>query len=265
MNNPIILFLQNLDLSSDEITLISLLIRNGSQSASEICSASNINRIKVYRILASLKKDGLIYYNPNVRPTLYSPPSIDHLTKLVEQKRNQVQQLATNYINTYPLIEKLYQDRANEIKVIHYTGRDQARELVWNSLQAKKSVKSFGYRSLRESLGYDFLVKWWNEMIIRKIPNYMIANPETYRMKSTPGPKEKAGFLPVEEKNWQQRYFEKKELLIINETFIYNDVFSLLHWDEKNIFGVEIHHPFVARQQEYMFDDLWKRAKTYKD
>lgn len=257
-------FLQYLGLDTHESHVVHTLLEHGELSALEIARISGLNRVSVYRFLERLIKIGYVLNSPAEKPARYRPPTLHFFEEEVEKKRAEVQILGQSYVSALPQLEQLYGKRANDIKVFHYVGRDQARELCWNSLSAKTSVKSFGYRSLRESLGYDFLVKWWNEMAHRRIPNYLIANPETFKMKSASGPESKPKFAP--NGNWyHRRFFLKNEILIINETFIYDDVFAVLHWDEKQIFGVEIHHPEIAKQQELVFDLLWGKAKEYKD
>jgi sugar-specific transcriptional regulator TrmB len=236
----------------------------GEMTVLQISKKAEINRITTYKILRELSEKGLVKYNPNIKPLKFSPPSQNIFEEKVEQKRLSIQDLAKSYLDAFPDLEKLYREHTNEIKVKTYFGREQARELCWNALKANGSIKSFGYRSMRESIGYDFLVKWWNEQITRGIVNYMIANPETYKLKTCPGPVEKEGFLP-DNGIFIRKTFEVSEMLIINETFIYNDVFAVLFWNNTSIFGVEIYHPEIARQQEIIFDDLWNRAKEYTD
>lgn len=256
------LLLEQLGLDKNEVKVITALLECGELSALGIARHSGVNRVSVYRVLDRLVKDGYVLNSPAEKPARFSPPSLQFFEEQVEQQREHVQQLGLSYVSALPDLEQLYGKRASDIKVFHFNGRDQARELCWNSLKAKTPVKSFGHRSLRESLGYDFLVRWWNEIAHRQIRTYLLANPETFRMKSDPGPESKEKFAP--NGAWyHRRFFLEKDFKIINETFIYDNVFAVLHWDDKQIFGVEIHHPEIARQQEYVFDLLWKQAKVY--
>jgi sugar-specific transcriptional regulator TrmB len=256
-------FLEKLDLDRKQAQILELLITEGELHIPELIKKTRMSRIMVFRILASLEELGFVSALREKRPIVYRPLSLSMLEEKVEAKRTAVQELAESYINALGSLEKVYGLHANEIKVIHYTGREEARELCWNMLQATSPVKSFGYRSLRESLGIEFLVNWWNETVRRKIATHFIANPETYRLKSMPGPVTQDGFLP-EDGLVLRRYFDEADFPITTETFIYNDIFATLHWDDTNIFGVEIHHPAIARQQEAIFDFLWTAAREYE-
>ena len=63
---------------------------------------------------------------------------------------------------------------------------------------------------------------------------------------------------------WRTRIIDPKILKITQETFIYNDVFAIVQWGPKEIFGVEIYNQQVADQERAVFNVLWKMASKHK-
>lgn len=256
-------FLKKFNLSADQQNVFHKLVVGGEQTVLQLSRLTKINRTSLYRVLDELESLGFVTKGAKTKTTKYTPIPLELLEAKIEQEHARVDDLSRSFIALLPQLEGLYDSRKSDINVIHYTGREQARQLVWNSLKAKNGIKSFGYRTMKEAMGIDFMYKWWDETVLRKIKTWMIANPDTFEMK-TWGNETPLASAYVASELYLKRYFEKSELEIINETFIYNDVFAVLQWDEQQVFGVEIHNNSVARQQELVFDFLWKKAKEYK-
>jgi hypothetical protein len=45
---------------------------------------------------------------------------------------------------------------------------------------------------------------------------------------------------------------------------IYNDIFAVATWKNKQLFGFEIENSEVAKTQKSIFDIMWKVAKPFK-
>jgi hypothetical protein len=66
------------------------------------------------------------------------------------------------------------------------------------------------------------------------------------------------------EEYWQVRYLDPEELSMEFEMLVYNDVFAMYNYIDKEIFGVEIYNEKLASMQKQIFDFIWLKGRSMK-
>ena len=255
-------FLKMLGLEDDESKVYVFLLQSGESTVLEISKGVKINRTALYRICERLRENGYLKKIVEANTTKYEAASVDFLRTKIDILDQNIKDIKDSYEDIRSTFDKLSSLKSNKIKVIHYTGREEVKQLIWNSLDAKGVIKSFGYRTLSEAVGPTFNKKWWNESVSRNLVHMLLANPGTLEMKdSQEDAVVRRRYADRAEKIWQARILDPKVLRITQETFIYNDVFAIVQWDKTQVFGVEIYNKAVADQEAAVFDVLWKLAK----
>jgi len=251
----------SLGLSEDEARIYHSLFGQQSLSIYQISRLSKVNRTSTYRILDTLEKKGFVHKSPKAKKLEYIATSLEWLELRLKEKKVQTEKAFETFQENLPILKARSKYNQGEINVIHYSGKKEVQQLLWNSLKAKKVLRAFGFRSSREALGLNFLLKWWNEMVFRGFEYRMIANPETFKMKFQSEKLTKKKFFKPN--YWKIRSIPESALPIQHEVLIFNDTYSILQWNSKQIFGVEIVNKVVAEQQKIYFDFFWEKAKPY--
>lgn len=257
-------FLSELGLTQEEVTIYLSILKNGPSTVLEIARDTQLKRTNVYRFCEQLGKKGYLLKNAQWRTTRYEAASLDFLETKIKSLEDKADWIKNRYHDLLPSFENLQKTKDRRIEVIHYSGQDEVRQLIWNSLKARTVIKSFAYRTLSEPLGKLFIVRWWNQHVRQNIKSQLIANPGTFEMKDRVDKYTKEKYLKHPTSIWRTRVIDPKILRITQETFIYNDVFAIVQWKPKEIFGVEIYNQQVADQERAVFNVLWKMASKDK-
>lgn len=256
-------YLKTLGLDLDDISIYTFLLKSGQSTVLSISRDIGLHRIGIYRKAEELEKRGLISRIVKNKTTLFEITGAVGIERLVKDKQEEEKLLT----NKFPDIQKMISTYTNDAKsyfdIKYYSGKRQLQQLLWNALSAKELTRSFGYRSLREFAGADFISLWWRELIERQIVCNILANPGTFELKRTIP---RNGF--VDEKKeaeiWFPREISTDLIKIETETFIYDDVYAVIQWDEDRAFGFEVRNQVIANQEKRVFDILWKMGKEPK-
>ena len=218
----------------------------------------------LYRQCEKLAHDGYLAKLSDFKTTKYEATSLDVLHTKVEELSENVSRLEKDYFEASEMIENIHKVNKSEVKVIHYDGAEEVKQLLWNSLSPNDGkVYSFGYRTLREAVGRNFVEKWWTESVRRNIINFILTNPKSSEIKNsykTLDDKAFKQFGTSKSNVWRERVLPGKVFKIRYETFIYNNVFAVVQWKKGDIFGVEIYNQEVADQEKEIFKVLWGMA-----
>lgn len=260
-------FLELLGLSDDEIKVYIFLLQQGGATILELSKGVHINRTALYRLCERLTEKGYLKKIPELHTTKYEASSVEFLKTKIQTKQRQLSELEVHYEKVKDISKRITSLAASRIKVIHYSGREEAKQLLWNYLDAETNPCSFGYKTMSMFIEVDFIINWWNELFKRftkkGLTERFLANPGTFEMKNEIDKDTKIKFLDSPQKMTKQRVIDEKVFKIYYETFIYNDVYAIIQWDKNKIFGVEIYNQYVADQERAIFDVLWKMAKPY--
>ncbi|MDD3647235.1 MAG: helix-turn-helix domain-containing protein [Candidatus Dojkabacteria bacterium] len=263
MNTLIKNIVKSLGLSEQEARVYESLFGQASLGIYEISRLSKVNRTSTYRILTNLEKRGFVHKSPKVKKIEYTASNLEWLELKLKEKKEISESILESFKANRSLLQKRSNPYGERINVVHYSGKKEVQQLLWNSLKANKILRAFGFRSSREAIGLSFLVKWWNEMVFRGFEYRMIANPGTYKMKYETEKLTKKKFYKPN--FWILRSIKDSTLPIRHETLIFNDTYSIIQWKDEQIFGVEIINQTIADQQKILFDYFWKAAKPFRN
>lgn len=253
--------LKTLGFKNHEILIFFALIKNGPLTISEISKYTQIPRTTVHRVIIMMLKKELVERIIKHKFNLIKAQDPEYLKVILKEKVSTINNVEKN-INSVVSSLKAYSTPAiKRTEVMYYEGREGIKQLLWNELSAKTEVLSLTYRTLSEITGKEFIIRWWNENIQRKIKNKCIGNPGTSEMKNAVDKDIKEKYLPTPPILLEERIIKKNVIKIIQETFLYNNVYAIVQWDRNQAFGIEIYNEVVADQEREIFKILWKMAK----
>lgn len=250
-----------LGLAEEEVDVFVFLLQQGPSTILDISRAAGINRTALYRLCEGLTEKGYLKKLAERNTTRYEASSIEFLQTKVDEHRANSLALQKQYGFVEEAYKKLVKLEDNEIKVIHYTGSEEIKQLIWNTLNSHDVNVGFGYRTMSEAVGSKFIVRWWNECVRRKKRQKVLANPGTFAMKNSVDAATKEKYADEMFSVMEEREIDPEIFRINQETFIYNDIYAIVQWKDNFIFGVEVYNQAVADQQREIFKVLWKMGE----
>ncbi|MBI4990736.1 hypothetical protein HZB96_01425 [Candidatus Gottesmanbacteria bacterium] len=254
-------FLNKLGLTDDEARLYLVLNQSGPLSVLNLSRQSGINRTKVYRIIESMQRAGIIEEIIDQHKKLTKAVSIDTLELLIKEQESKTKYLR----DTFPTVSNLIagQKAVSQpgTKVFFYRGAEGVRQQVWNTLKTKEELLGYSYRPLSELIG-KYYEEWYEEWIKRNLKMRDIFSDSYIEGKKSL--KQKIDSLDFKSRNIISRYIPSKMLNITHQMDIYNEIVSIYHWHEGEIFGVEIYNEKVANMQRQLFEMVWRMAGKLK-
>lgn len=255
MMNKLHEFLDRLGFSSEENMLYSILAKRESLSILHLSRISGINRTKVYRIIEKMHQKGLVEEIIDEHKKLVRIAGTDKLELMVKEEEARLIKLR----ESFPVISKILSENPSlyqpGTKVLFYRGKEGVRSQVWNTLKTKGELLGYSYRPLSELIG-KYYEKWYQEWEKRGLRMRDIYSDSYLEGEKTV--KQKLDSLEIKSKYIISRYISSKILNITHQMDIYNDIVSVYHWHEGEIFGVEIYNEKIALMQKQMFEIVWK-------
>lgn len=248
--------LEEFGLSSIEAEVYLYLLNKDPQTILGISRNLSIPRTTIYDVGRLLIEKGLVERVIEYKRQKLRAFSIDILASVISQEKDRLAKLSKNLIFLKKnLVKKV--DLNTQTQVRYYSGATGFKQMMWNSLKAQK--EHFGYSELgwTKIVGHKFMRQWMEEMIRRKIQDRVIINPK----------KETLAYLTDQEENsFRKKYqitriLDEKQLYISGDTTIYNNIFAVAWWKQKEVVGVEIENFELVKTQIAIFEIIWKQAK----
>ncbi|MDD3647370.1 MAG: helix-turn-helix domain-containing protein [Candidatus Dojkabacteria bacterium] len=257
-------FFKKLGLTDEETAVYLFLLQNGISTILELAGGVRINRTNLYRICEKLSREGYVKRIAGRNTTKFEAVSVDFLRYKIYEKKRKAIELKSQYEEMKQSLGKFSKVSELKIKVIHYSGKEEVKQLMWNYLETRGECLSFGFRTLSEAVGREFVIKWWNEAKRRGIYDKMLANKGTFEMKNAVdiGARKKLEYGLYE--NLEERTIDERVFRIYYETFIYNDVFAIVQWEGNFVFGLEVYSKELSDFKRREFYHLWELAKPAK-
>lgn len=256
MNNQTIEgFLKQLGLNGSEVKIFESLVEKGSQTILELSRNTEINRTNIYRILETMKKQGLIEEIIDENRRLVKAVDLSRLELLVKN----IESKAKTLRDVFPIVSNIISSSKESFqpgtRVIFHRGVDGIKQMVWNTLSTKTEVVGYTYRRLDEIVGKKFSEEWYAEWIRRKLKMRDIYSDEYLKsMKKVVG-------IKYSPKYFQSRFISSKILSVNHQVDIYDDIVAYYNWFEGEIFGVEISNKKISTMQRQLFEIVWKIGK----
>lgn len=233
------------------------LLENGVSSALTLSRNLRVARTKVYRILDKLEKLGLVIIRLNERGQKFEASNIKELSLLVEEKEKETEILKSNLPVIEEQLKKIVNVGKKESKVLYYEGVEGLKQVTYNSLRAKKELltmeikdmDAFLDRQYAENLRLKFIER---QIFIRTLSNLTHMLPWT----------QVAGEMV--EKYWEMRHIPESQMKIKFEILIYNNVYVMYRYRDREVFCVEIYNQELANMQRQIFEYMWQKAGKFK-
>lgn len=254
-SDDIISYLETLGIDPQGAKLYKTLAAKGPQTLLQISRETRIERTKLYRSIEHWVGQGIIEEELSHKTKLFRAASVERVRLLVMQKKASIDALAGSFSAFSDQIASLQQDVVST-KVLHYKGREGARQMLWNSMRAKDELLSYVCRNWQEAVGQTFFNNWVGEF--RKMgiknrelrhPNFLATIDESKLLYADLGPTYQWRNIPVSSVN------------ITHSMDIYNDVVGISYWNGDDMFGVEMYNEHIAAMQKSIFNHYWRLAK----
>lgn len=164
--------LENIGLTKNESKVYLSLLKEGTSKSGGILKQSGLNSGKIYEILDSLKKKGLISESliNNVKHFTAAPPSqiLEYLHKQKEELEKDEEEIKKEI----PLLEKLRQTKSKEIKAVVYMGLrgiKTAADEALDGMEKGQEILAMGVTEKKNEKFNEFWRQWTLRRIQRKI------------------------------------------------------------------------------------------------
>ncbi len=256
-NKDLIQNLIEIGLNESEAKLYLELTFVDSISILELSQKSKLPRTTVYRIcekLVNKRFASWVMKENSTKVRANHPKVLDSLLKEKQDELNSFEKSLESLklmISTSPL--KLY-----NTEVRYYQGVEGFKQLIWNSLKAKKEIVGYSVYGRKKVVGDKFYEQFTIEFNRRKLRDKVIINDDVLQMV-------KETLKSVHQQTINDiKYIDKKRFYVAGDVTIYNDIYAVCYWNESDVIGVEIENSELVKMQKSIFEILWEIAKPIK-
>lgn len=251
--------LQKFGLSKNQSLIYLYLVAHGELRIQEIVGITRIPRSSVYECLKGLLKQGLVEEIIEYKFTRYKAYPIGSIRHGLNEKLNELQSQITDLNDLEKAITLLPKKNTLPATTVrYYKGVSGARQLFWNTLNAKNTVYVFSAYGRSKFVGKSFYMDFVRESQIKKIKEKVLINPTERAINFI---KRDTGTSLARTKLNDLKVLKEENILIQGETFIYNNIYSQINFDSEGIDGFEIESDSFTKMQRSLFETLWKVAK----
>lgn len=258
MKTKLLNFLKRLGLTDEEAATYTYLVENGDSSVLAISRGLSTGRTKLYPLLANLEDKQLIAASKRRYGTTYAALPLDSLDYLVKESERESELLRSFLPTAKSNLEDLASNVAGGTKVYQFTGPEGLKQANYNLTKAKGEYRVLEAAPLQEhySISKHYADKLRQIWVDKGIRSYDLTNDPNWSVE---------GNNPNYADLSAARYIDPEVFTIEFETFIYNDVVTLLNYEADDVLCLEIHSPALAKQQKQIYELLWCQAKPIKD
>ncbi|MEK7577283.1 MAG: helix-turn-helix domain-containing protein [Patescibacteria group bacterium] len=249
-------------LSKQEANLYLALSGKPALTALELSRLLRVPRTSVYDNLTNLIEQGLIERIIKYKSQQFRAYPIETLQSIVDTQQSNLTVLSNSlaYLKTHIHEASLATSTATQVR--YYHGTTGIRQMMWNALSAEKENIGYSIMGRKEIVGSAFLKRFLEEFSRKKLIDRVLINSTKHTLQYlTDGNLSIGGKLA----NFERiRVLETSQLRITGDTTIYNNIFAVMYWQQKEIVGVEIENPELVAMQKSIFENLWTLAKPLK-
>ena len=247
--------LTSFGLESEESEIYLLLLQKGVMTALVISRETNLSRTKVYRILDKLISKNMVTIRLDDHGKKFEANSYSELEMLLAQKEAELGRLKGELPYIFNQLALITNRSAVGSKVLYYSGADGLKQITWNSLKATEPLRIFEISSMSEFMDQSYAEKMREEFVSHQIKVRQITNK-----------KHLSAYTNNSElvKLMEYRYLDPKEMEIVFEVLIYDNVVAIYNFTDEDKFGIEIYNEKLAKTQKQLFDFVWSKAKKMR-
>ena len=241
-------YLEKLDIEPDATRVYIELVKTGHTSALQLAKATTISRTQVYRHLEALQKHGLVSAEQLSYGTLYRPLPLDNIESLIANREAEAAAIRRNLGGMVQALQALAGGSGPKATVQHYYGRAGLKQVNWNLTKADKEFRVFEAARLSQHLDQAFARRCREQCIQRGLHTRDLTNALTIKHKEVE---------PIDRNLSQYRHIDPDLLTITFEVYIYNDIVTMLDYQQSNEMAIEMHHPSFNKMMTQLFDAMW--------
>ena len=250
--------LEKFGLSENQALIYLFLVQHGELRIQEISNETQIPRSSVYENLKVLLELGLVEKVIDQKFTRIKPYPVGSLRHGLNEKLLHLQTLTADLEDLEKSIESLPDVKLPSTVIRYYKGISGARQLFWNSLNAKSTVYVYSAFGRSKFVGKKFYMDFVEQSREKNIKEMVLINPTSRALKLI---KRDIG-SPLARTNIKDiRFLKEKKLPIKGETFIYDNIYAQINLDAMEINGFEIESHNFTKPQMFIFKTLWDMAK----
>lgn len=240
-------------LAPEEAKIYLHLLENGNLSALQISRNMKMARTRVYRLLDKLEKKGLVTQKFDTLGLKFTAAPYNQLELLLAERQSELDKLKRTMPTLFFQLAGLPKESGS--KVLYHHGVDGLKHVTWNSTRARELRIYEVSESMTAFLPQEFSEKVRAEFAQNKTKISQLTN-----LKNIGYTTDVAEAI----RYWTPKYISPEALAIKSEVLIYNDVTALYHYQNKDIFCIEIENSDLATMQKQLFDFIWLHAQPMK-
>lgn len=250
-------FLQNLDLTKNEVDLYERLLKLGEVPAQALIKESKLKRPTVYKSVYSLEEKGLVSQRKIYKKIHFQAAPPAKLLEIADSKYDNLNRTKENLQALLPQLSSDYILSTEKPIVRMYEGLEGLKEIYLDILKEKQPGFSILQTDDMDPFLDNWIINYFTPRRIRaKMPLKMI-----YASKV----KNKTHF---KKKDIAYRRFSKVVPIDLfpfqHEVTIYGNKVAFIHYKKSsNLIGVVINHPFFAQTLKGWFNLAWEGAEKY--
>lgn len=246
-----------LGLEAPEVEIYIHLLKSGTISALEISRTLHIARTRVYRILDKLQGKGLVVQKFDTLGLKFSASPYSQLELLVAERQSQLTSLRESMPIVLSELEKISRQPNSGSQVLYHHGIDGLKHVTWNSLRAKDELRIYEVSdSMTAFLPQSFSERVREALVSNRIHTLQLTNLKEIHAYTK--------ITKIITDYWSPRYIPVSSLSIKSEILIYNNVTAMYHYQDNDMFCVEIMNDDLSLMQKQLFDFVWRSAKPMK-
>lgn len=248
--------LRQAGMTKDEALLYANLIQAPATHL-QLSRVANMNRTKVYRVIADLEEQGLVTRRSDDRGMFLIASDPLFLDEQITKREIETSMQRTALERAKILLPALAADiSTNDFAVYTYEGAEGMRQMQWHELQTEGILYAMGYLTYEELIGSRSWAEKFRERVADKgYDTYEIISrlPANYDPHFT----ESESFL----EHYKGRTLSSSVLPIFAPMVMYNDTVAIYQIESERKFGIEIVHAGYAKTMRKMFEQYWAIAE----
>jgi predicted DNA-binding transcriptional regulator len=239
----------------DEAVIYRYLLGKPPQAVLAVSRGLHIPRTRVYRLMDKLIARGLATQEVGEQGIRFAPADYRALELLLAERETELSSLKANFPSFLSQLSATAGTQAGKASIAYHTGLAGLKHVTWNSLDAAGDLFIIEKSDMTAFVDREFAEDMRREIARRQIMVWQLTTMPHYPEWTD---------VPECLDWWKLRYIDPKELPVICEQLVYNDVYALYNWTDSEAFAVEIRNADVAAMQKRLFLYLFNHAAPMK-
>ncbi|MDX2775907.1 helix-turn-helix domain-containing protein [Streptomyces caniscabiei] len=256
MNNSeaLIKELTDINLSEDEARIYTVLLEKPNTHL-QLARTTNINRTKVYRLIETLEKRGLVARRTDDRGTFLVASDPDVLEAQLAVEERDLKRRRKVLHQVIPELRTFYREAKNPFIINTYEGTEGLRQMQWHELKTKGELLVLGNSTIEDMV----VDHGWAEQMRAWAAERGYRTRELYNEAD-----KKPDFTTNREylQLYEARRVSEDELPVATPMVIYNDTVAIYQFGDEKRVGVEIVNKAFAHTMKSIFEQYWKAAQV---